>query len=141
MWSMAPAFLVACFGALRLARFNITAPSKGTYTFQGMPIPATGIFVASIALLNWYAPVVGIYLQKTWILYVIIALLCWLMISNIPFFKFLPASFTIKNAWRQLLLILVFIATAFFTSIYIAFPITFIIYSLLSIISKQSEAQ
>lgn len=101
-------FLVACFGALRLARFNITAPTKGSFTFQGMPIPATGIFVASIALLNWYAPMIGTYLQKTWILYVIIALLCWLMISKIPFFKFLPTTFNFKNIWRQLVLIVVF---------------------------------
>lgn len=141
MWAMAPAFLVACFGALRLARFNITAPSKGSYTFQGMPIPATGIFVASIALLNWYAPVVGVYFQKTWILYVIIALLCWLMISKIPFFKFIPAAYNIKNTWRQLVLIVVFIATAIFISLYVALPITFVIYILLSIIIKPSEEQ
>jgi CDP-diacylglycerol--serine O-phosphatidyltransferase len=141
MWSMAPAFLVACFGALRLARFNITAPTKGSFNFQGMPIPATGIFVASIALLNWYAPMIGAYLQKTWILYVIIALLCWLMISKIPFFKFLPAAFNLKNTWRQLVLLFVFIATAIFSSIYVALPFTFIIYTLLSIIIKPSEEQ
>src|SRR4051812_41212404 len=49
---MVPAFLVACFAALRLAKFNITASSQKSY-FIGMPVPATGIIVASLPLILW----------------------------------------------------------------------------------------
>jgi phosphatidylserine synthase len=63
------------------------------------------------------------------------------MISKIPFFKFLPAAFNFKNIWRQLLLIVVFITTAIFISLYVALPLTFVIYILLSIIIKPSEEQ
>src|SRR5271156_1882253 len=42
MIGMAPAFLVACFAALRLAKYNITADKQQNY-FIGMPVPAVGI--------------------------------------------------------------------------------------------------
>src|SRR6188768_2692839 len=48
MIAIAPAFLIACFAALRLARFNVT-PSKGP-GFTGMPVPAVGILIASLTL-------------------------------------------------------------------------------------------
>src|ERR1043165_4654820 len=74
-----PAFLIACFAALRLARFNVT-PAKGT-GFTGMPTPAVGLFVASFALVDWDAPAGwSAYLfSHRWALYGLIALLCYLM--------------------------------------------------------------
>src|SRR6185312_2991500 len=54
MLGMAPAFLIACFAALRLAKYNITADAQKSY-FIGMPVPAVGIVVASFPLVMWYS--------------------------------------------------------------------------------------
>jgi len=52
---MAPAFLIACFAALRLAKFNITSDKQKAY-FIGMPTPAAGLFIASFPLVMWFNP-------------------------------------------------------------------------------------
>src|ERR1700712_2709177 len=46
-----PAFLIACAGAYCLARFNVD--TEQTNYFKGLPIPATGLLVASLPLIGW----------------------------------------------------------------------------------------
>ncbi|MBS1782427.1 MAG: CDP-alcohol phosphatidyltransferase family protein [Bacteroidetes bacterium] len=105
LWLMSPAFLVACFAALRLARFNIST-SQPNSLFSGLPVPAVGIFVATLPLIQWQNPMgIGSILYHTWLLYVLIAFLSWLMVSKIKFFKFLPSTFNIKSIWPQLIII------------------------------------
>lgn len=137
MLAMTPAFLVACFGALRLARFNVSAAQSGIFT--GMPIPATGIFVASLPLIMWYNPYgIGEQLLNKWAIYAIIAVLCWLMVSKIPFIKLMPAKWQIAYVWPQLVLI-VFTLIALPILKTAAIPLAFILYILLSIIYKQPQ--
>ena len=50
--AMAPAFLLACFAALRLATFN-QLESNSSY-FVGMPVPSVGLLIASFPLINFY---------------------------------------------------------------------------------------
>ena len=85
MWVMAPAFLLACFAALRLAKFNNTE-ATASY-FIGVPTPAVGLIVASFPLIYFYNPL-GIkpFLMNEWVLYLIIILLSWLMNSKFRFF-------------------------------------------------------
>jgi CDP-diacylglycerol--serine O-phosphatidyltransferase len=64
---------IAC-GALRLARFNLLAPSTG---FVGMPITAAGLLLAMSSLLSESL--------NPWILVSIIGALSFLMVSRIPF--------------------------------------------------------
>jgi len=138
MLAMAPAFLIACFGALRLARFNTTTDTiKGS--FIGMPIPAVGIFVASFPLINWYNPMgFGGYLQNKWVIYLVIAVLCWLMVSRIRFIKLMPSSMKLSEGWPQLVLIVVApVAAAVLKTA--AIPLAFILYILLSFIYKPKE--
>lgn len=131
MLSLAPAFLVACFSALRLARFNITpATSSG---FTGMPTPAVGLFVASFALINWDAPSgwSAWLFSSRWALYGLIALLCYLMVSRIRFMKLMPSRWKLSEAWPQLVLVgATLIAIPFVR--YNAIPLAFILYILLS---------
>lgn len=85
MWLMAPAFLLACFGALRLARFN-NMPSTPHY-FLGVPIPAVGLLVASFPLIYFYNPLgAASIINNPWFLYGVIILLSWLMNSNFKLF-------------------------------------------------------
>ena len=137
MIGMCPAFLLACFGALRLARFN-NAPATTAY-FTGVPIPAIGLVVASFPLINFYNPFgIGFKMQNPWVLYVIIAILCWLMVSKLRLFTLKFSGFSFQKYWAQLTwLILTLIALPFLKTL--AIPLSFLLYILLSIAYKPSE--
>ncbi|WP_449601299.1 CDP-diacylglycerol--serine O-phosphatidyltransferase [Paenibacillus sp. Marseille-Q9583] len=61
-------------GALRLARFNLSAPTKG---FVGMPITAAGVILSMISLLDER--------MKPGLVIVLMAILSVMMVSRIPF--------------------------------------------------------
>lgn len=135
--SMAPALLIACFAALRLARFNVTPATQGEFT--GMPTPATGILVASIALVYWFQPNGWIrFLSNRWALYGLIALLCYLMVSNIRFLKLMPAKWNLKYSWPQAFIVIFALTTIPLLS-YSAIPATFAVYIIISIIAPKNK--
>jgi len=135
MLGMAPAFLIACFAALRLAKFNITADGQKQY-FIGMPTPAVGLFIGCFPILVWYNEnIITSQLHNKWVLYGIIALVCWLMVSNIKFFKFIPSSLKLSHIWPQIILIIAGIIGAVFIQFSII-PILFLLYILLSIVYR-----
>ena len=138
MWAMAPSFLLACFGALRLARFN-NAPATTAY-FTGVPIPAVGLTVASLPLINLYNPLnIGVKLQNPWFIYALIALLCWLMVSRIRLFTLKFGAFSVAKYWPQYVWVALTLAaipvlrslTPFFS---------FLLYITLSLVHKPSES-
>jgi CDP-diacylglycerol--serine O-phosphatidyltransferase len=138
MLAMTPAFLVACFGALRLAKFNITATAQSRF-FIGMPIPAVGILIATLPLINWQNPLgIATYFYSTWVLYGIIALVCWLMVSKIRFFKFMPAKWNLANTWPQLIILLASLASFNYLKT-AAITLAFALYILLAFIYKPKE--
>lgn len=139
MLAMAPAFIVVCAGALRLARYNVS-PTGKTGFFTGMPIPAAGLFIASLPLINWYNPMdMGVYLQNKWVIYLVIAVISWLMISRSSFIKLMPGKFSMATMWPQLLLAVVAIGGWFVLHVAVI-PVVFILYILLSFIHKPSNA-
>ena len=140
MLGMAPAFLIACFAALRLAKFNITSSEQKGY-FIGMPVPATGIIIASFPLIMWHNPYhLASMLQNKWVLYATIALVCWLMVSKIKFIKMMPSRWSVKTAWPQIVLVICSAVAIPFLGV-ASIPFAFILYLLLSVIYKQPEAQ
>lgn len=138
MIAVCPAFLLACFGALRLARFN-NSPATTAY-FTGVPIPAVGMVVASFPLINLYNPLgLGLKMQNAWLLYAIIAILSWLMVSKLKLFTLKFSGFSIKKYWPQLSwVVLTLIALPFLKSL--AIPFSFLLYIVLSFAYKPSEA-
>ena len=131
MIGMAPAFLIACFAALRLAKFNITSSEQKNY-FIGMPVPAVGIFIGSFPLIMWYNPYhLSALFQNKWFLYLVIGIVCWLMVSTVKFFKMVPSKWNMANAWPQLVTVLVAIVAVPFLSV-AAIPVAFLVYVLLS---------
>ncbi|HRO42538.1 MAG TPA: CDP-alcohol phosphatidyltransferase family protein [Flavipsychrobacter sp.] len=140
MLAMSPAFLVACFAALRLARFNVTASEDHTL-FKGLPVPAVGVFVASFPLILWQNPLgLALSLYNVWVIYLIIGILCWLMVSEVRFFKFMPSSFGIGSMWPQLLIVVVTaISFPFLKSA--AISLAFILYLVLSFVYKPKTLQ
>ena len=136
--AMAPAFLQACFAALRLAKYNITS-SEQKNVFSGMPSPAAGLFVASLPIIVWYNPYnIALVFQKTWVLYLITAILSGLMVSTIPFFKLMPARWNMAHLWPRLVLVGVTAISIPFLGV-AAILVAFTLYILLSIIYRAPE--
>jgi CDP-diacylglycerol---serine O-phosphatidyltransferase len=134
LWLLTPAFIVACAGAYRLARFNISTDQSKYFT--GVPIPAVGLVVASFPLILHINPNgwAGILLNK-WVVYAIIAILSWLMVCN---YKMLSLKFSkteLKNQVPMLVVALVGIISYFFIS-WFAVPVVFVGYVVLSLLNQ-----
>jgi CDP-diacylglycerol--serine O-phosphatidyltransferase len=131
-----PAFLIACFGALRLARFNQTSTQQRDY-FAGMPIPATGLIIASLPLISWYPTGYNFnaILTNKWFLYGLIIALCLLMVSKIKFLKWKAAGKGIAAWWPQILMLVIIIAGAPFLKFAII-PLVFLVYIICSLLYK-----
>jgi CDP-diacylglycerol--serine O-phosphatidyltransferase len=133
-----PAFLVACAGAYRLARFNIDT-TQTTY-FKGLPIPANGLLVASFPLIYWtnIYPDITRVLINPWFWYAIIVVLSYLMISKIPMLALKFSNFSIKRMMPFIIIAVVAVVSAFFIQ-WLAVPLSFLLYVILSLLTKQSK--
>jgi len=131
-----PALLIACAAAYRLAKFNIDASQS--YGFKGVPTPAVGLLIASFPLIYWHSPseIAANILLNKWVLYGIILFLCWLMISNLPIMALKFKDFTIKNNLSKIILLVIALAAAVLLQ-WIAVPVVFIAYIILSLFYKQ----
>ncbi len=135
MWSLAPAFIFPCAGAWRLARFNVENNSSGD--FKGVPIPAAGLVVASLPLILFYNNFnAANYVVNKWVLYAIIILLSWLMVSRTAFLamKFNDAS--VKNNLPKIILAIIAVIAGIFLQ-WLAVPVVFIIYIFISLTRKK----
>ena len=125
---LAPAFIVSAAAAWRLAKFNID-PGQD-YQFKGVPTPAVGILVASFPLIYWNVDqdwVKDILLNK-WVLYLIIVVLSWLMVSNIPIMSFKFKDYSLKNNLFKYILLAASILAIVLLK-WVAVPVIFILYS------------
>ena len=134
-----PAFILPCAAAYRLAVFNLdTTQSK---SFKGVPVPAVGLTIASLPLIYWTRNnnwVMSILMNK-WILYLIVVLLSWAMISRLPM---LSGKIGGKNdpqtMPRIILLALSLIAIIFLH--WLAVPFIFLFYIIISLTFKNRIA-
>lgn len=86
-WFAFPAFLLTAASALRLARFNLD--ERQTEGFLGLATPACTIFVLGLLMLHQDAnPAVMSWLSQKTVLYPLIILLSYLLLSEIPMFSF-----------------------------------------------------
>jgi len=135
LWLL-PAFLFAAAAAYRLAKFNLDA-SQG-YGFKGVPTPAAGLLVASFPLILHYGSGfinISEWLVNKWVLYVLIVVLSWLMISRLPMIALKFKDFSIKNDMPKIILLAIGILAAIFLK-WLAVPIIFIAYIILSLAFK-----
>lgn len=134
-----PAFGVPCAAAWRLARFNLD--TKQTHHFRGMPVPATGIFVASFPLIYWNVNVAWVQelLLNKWFLYGVVAALSWLMVSTLPLMALKFRDYSIKNNLSQYLLILLAVA-GFLVLKWLAIPVVVLAYVILSLLFQKNTA-
>jgi CDP-diacylglycerol---serine O-phosphatidyltransferase len=132
-----PAFIFACAGAYRLARFNID--TSQSYGFKGVPIPAAGLVVASLPLILHYGNTlinINAWLSNKWVLYAIIAVLSWLMVSTLPLMALKLKDFSVKNNLPKYILVAIAVIAAFLLH-WLAVPVVFLAYIILSLLYKQ----
>jgi CDP-diacylglycerol---serine O-phosphatidyltransferase len=160
LWALVPAFILACAAAYRLAKFNLDTTQQ--YSFRGVPVPAVGLLIASFPLIlhfsqigainsfiidkfsinpieieNFYSSVRMLIINK-WFLYASIIVLSYLMVSNHRIMSLKFRDFTFKSNLPKIILLVVAIIAALFLH-WIAVPVVFIIYILLSLtISKNT---
>lgn len=132
---LVPAFFLAMAAAWRLARFNISQSSGSA--FSGMPVPAVGIFFASIPIIYWKTDaswLITILLNK-WFWYASIALFSFLMVSTIPLMSMKFKSIKWPENRPRFILILVAVL-GFILLKWLAIPLTILTYVILSLLFK-----
>jgi CDP-diacylglycerol--serine O-phosphatidyltransferase len=138
LWLL-PAFILPCAGAYRLARFNIDySQSNG---FKGVPIPAVGLLFASFPLIYWYSDtdfIIRLLLNK-WFWYATVIITSYLMVSTLPMLAMKFSGVTIKKLLPFLILAVVSLAGGLSFG-WLAVPIAFIAYVILSLSLKQQES-
>ncbi len=136
---LVPAFILACAGAWRLAKFNLD--DSQAYGFKGVPIPAIGLLVASLPLIYWnnHSQFIVDILFNKWFLYGVIIFLSWLMVSNLPMMALKFRDYSVKNNVPKIILLAVAIISAFIFH-WLAVPIVFIVYIILSLLFKQQSS-
>ena len=138
LWLL-PAFIVPCAGAYRLARFNID--TEQSYGFKGVPIPAAGLLVASFPLIYWFTSETWIIqlMHNYWFWYAVIFVVSYLMVSTLPMMALKFKEPTIKKLMPFIIIAVIAAATAFIFQ-WIAVPVTFIAYVILSLLNKQKQS-
>jgi len=133
-----PFVLFPMAGAYRLARFNIDTAQQ--YGFKGVPIPAAGLVVASLPLILWYDSFgLATIMTNKWFLYALIVGMSWLMISNLPMMALKFINYSVKDNLLKYILIGVSVLLIIFLK-WLAVPVIFIFYVLLSFISNRQSA-
>ena len=138
LWLL-PVFILPCAAAWRLARFNLDTTQS--YSFKGMPVPAVGIFVASLPLIYWNVNEDAIrnLLLNKWFLYGLVLLLSWLMVSTLPLMALKFKDFSLKNNLPKYLLVVIAIAAILILK-WLAVPAIVLAYVLISLLFKNKIA-
>ncbi|MHB8068893.1 MAG: CDP-diacylglycerol--serine O-phosphatidyltransferase [Desulfobaccales bacterium] len=119
LWALQPfkqfgwvaAFLFVVCGALRLARFNVQSGSMDPRYFNGFPIPAAAMAIATAIAFYYqigeWAP------EKDKYILVMIYALSFLMVSNIKYFSFKKVELFKRHPFQTLVAaVLLFVAVA-----------------------------
>jgi CDP-diacylglycerol---serine O-phosphatidyltransferase len=135
IWLM-PAFVIACAGAYRLARFNID--TEQSYGFKGVPIPAAGLLIAAFPLIYWYSNIEWLVnlLRNKWFWYTTIVSISYLMVSTLPMLALKFKGITVKKLTPFIIIAVASIITALFFG-WLAVPVGFVVYVLTSLFFKQ----
>ncbi len=133
IWPLLPSFIFPCAAAWRLAKFNLDQEQR--YYFKGVPTPAAGLTIASLPMANRFPFNVETLSSSPFILYGIILLISWLMVSNIPMLSLKFKSRALKDNLDKIILgVFALIAVLFLR--WSAVPVLFVGYLIVSLILK-----
>lgn len=135
-----PALVISCAAAWRLAKFNLDESQQ--FSFKGLPTPAAGLFIASLPLILHYpsgAINITDYVINKWVLYLVIIIISFLMVSNLPLMSFKFKDFSVKNNLPKYLLIIIGVISAILLK-WAAVPVILVAYVIVSLIFKNKQA-
>ncbi len=137
---LAPAFIISCAAAYRLAKFNLDEAQS--VFFKGVPVPAIGLLIASFPLILHFSSIgtINNLLINKWFLYSIIIILSLLMLSGMRMMSLKFTDFTVKNNIPKIILLAIAIIAAIFLQ-WIAVPVVFIFYILLSMSTAKIKSE
>lgn len=137
---LVPAFILAGAAAYRLAKFNLDTSQH--FSFRGVPVPAIGLLIGSFPLILHFNTISGInsLIINKWFLYMTIIVLSYLMVSNHRMMALKFRDYTLKNNLPKLILLVITIIAALFLQ-WIAVPVVFIVYILLSLTISKNNAE
>ncbi|MBA2499627.1 MAG: CDP-alcohol phosphatidyltransferase family protein [Chitinophagaceae bacterium] len=131
-----PALLIPCAAAWRLARYNLDNSQQ--FTFKGLPAPAAGLLIASFPLVIFYKTLdLQLWFINKWVLYIIIILVVYLLVSTIPLMSLKMKNFSVKNNLPIFILLIITIISAAFLQ-WLAVPVILLAYIALSLFFKPS---
>ncbi len=133
-----PSVLIPCAAAYRLARFNID--ESQSYGFKGVPVPAVGLVVASMPLIYWNTnseTVINI-LSNRWVLYAIILVLSYLMVSTLPIMALKFKDYSVQSNIPKLIILAIAIISAIALK-WAAMPVIFLAYIIVSLALKNRK--
>ena len=115
-WGILIAALFVVFGAIRLARFNVTTHSIDSSMFIGLPIPSAALALVALSLLKfkYNLPILDFATLFTALTVSI------LMVSNIRYFSLKKVSLAKSVSFRALIILIIF------ASLIYLYPIEFI---------------
>jgi CDP-diacylglycerol--serine O-phosphatidyltransferase len=138
LWYLLPALLIPCCAVWRLAKFNLD--KEQTYYFKGVPTPAAGLTIASLPfIINTTDSPAGAWLSNPYVLYGMIAVISFLMVSNLPLISLKFKNFSVKSNTDKFILLLIAVLSVIFLK-WLAVPVIFIAYVLLSLIFRPNKA-
>ena len=112
------AFLIPVFGAIRLARFNANPVDEPF--FRGLPIPANGLFWASLGLIlemPKYQELLQL-LYSTENLVIMGVFMSGMMVITMPMFSLKPKSLNFNENWYRYLFLAISIVLLLVFSVY-----------------------
>jgi CDP-diacylglycerol---serine O-phosphatidyltransferase len=137
VWALLPALVFPAAAAWRLARFNVeTSTHQG---FSGIPAPAAGLLVASLPAIVFYNYFnIAAILVNKWVLYAIIVIVSYLMISRIPFLAMKYSGGGVKDNLPKIILAIIAVIAAILLE-WLAVPVVFLFYILISLVTKKQS--
>ncbi|MCQ2226400.1 MAG: CDP-alcohol phosphatidyltransferase family protein [Bacteroidales bacterium] len=124
-------FVLALFGALRLAKFNLD--DRQTENFLGLTTTATGLFTASLMIyivdhlsaFKWVHP---------WMILMMIFIFCVLLVSEVPMFSLKIKHLTFKGNELRVALVLIGLVSILFLG-WGGIALTILLYVIFSLVN------
>jgi CDP-diacylglycerol--serine O-phosphatidyltransferase len=134
IWKAYPAFLIAIFSAIRLAKFN--NDPRQSDTFIGVPTPANAMLIASLPLiLHWHGDEWRSLIVNTNHLLILTVVMSFLLVAEIPLLALKFKSFGWKGNEVRFTFIVVSLILLFALKI-IAVPVIIAFYIGLSLFNN-----
>lgn len=133
-----PAFIYTGAVAWRLAKFNIS--TNQSTSFKGVPSPAAGLLIASFPLIYWYEyfGLQALFINQ-WFLYAVILIVGYLLVCNRTFMALKFSSYGFKENTAKYGIAIAAVVSIVFLK-WLAVPVIFILYLLVSSFSKERAA-